>query len=178
MNPQARQRTLLIAAVALLVLFIGDKLVVTPLIASWKDRGNRIIDLRKKVEHGNLVLGRDSIIQDRWDEMSTNTLPQEASVAESRVLKAFDRWSQESRVSITSIKPQWKHAADDHATLECRVDGFGSLGTVTRFLHAIEKDPMALRIDVLELGARDNEGKQVTLGLSVSGLQLTGRAQP
>lgn len=178
MSPQNRQRTLLIGAVLLLVLFIGDKLVVTPLIASWKDRNTRILDLRKKVEHGKLVLARDSIIQDRWDEMSTNTLPQEASTAESRVLKAFDRWSRESKISITSIKPQWKHSAEDHATLECRVDGVGDLGTVTRFLHAIEQDPMALKIEILELSTRDNDGKQVALGLSVSGLQLTGREQP
>ena len=172
MSSQARQRNLLIAAALLLILFIGDKLVVTPLLASWKERSTRIVDLRKKVEHGKLVLARDTIIQDRWDEMNTNTLPQEASVAESRVLKAFDGWSRDSTMSITSIKPQWKHSADDHATLECRVDGFGTLDVVTRFLHAIEKDPLALKIDILELGARDNEGKQLTLGLSVSGLQL------
>jgi len=87
--------------------------------------------------------------------MRTNTLPIETSAAESLVLKAFDRWSQESRISITSIKPQWKHNADEYMTLECRVDAFGNLPTLTRFLYDVEKDPLALKIDALEITTRD-----------------------
>jgi len=43
------------------------------------------------------------------------------------VLRAFDRWSQDSRISISSIKPQWKQAADDYMTYECRADAFESM---------------------------------------------------
>lgn len=53
------------------------------------------------------------------------------------------------------------------------MDGFGSLSTISRFLYEVEKDPMALKVDLVELSARDNEGKQVTLGLLVSGLQIS-----
>lgn len=172
MNPQNRQRTLIIAVAVLATLFLGDKLIVTPLLQSWKDRSAKIIDLRKQVDQGDTLVARSAIIRGRWESMSTNTLPAEASTAESRVLKAFDQWAQQSRISLTSIKPQWKRSADDHATLECRVDGFGSLSTITRFLYEVEKDPLALKVDLVELSARDNEGKQVTLGLLVSGLQI------
>ncbi len=178
MNPQNRQRILLIAVAALGTLFLGDRLIVTPLFQSWKDRSSRIGELRKQVEQGGTLVGRDSIIRGRWESMSTNTLPSEASIAESRVLKAFDRWSQESRISLTSIKPQWKRGSDDHALLECRVDAFGSLSTITRFLYEVEKDPLALKVDLLELSSRDNQGKQVTLGLLVSGLQLISTPAP
>jgi hypothetical protein len=105
--------------------------------------------------------------------MRTNTLPTEVSVAEGRLLGAFDGWSRESRVSITSIKPQWKRNEDDYMTLECRVDAAGSLSTITRFLYEVEHDPMALRVDSVELNARDTTGGQLTLGLLVSGLVLT-----
>ena len=178
MNPQNRQRILLISVALLATVFLGDRLIVTPLFQSWKDRSSRIGELRKQVEQGGTLVGRDSIIRGRWESMSTNTLPSEASIAESQVLKAFDRWSQESRISLTSIKPQWKRGADDHALLECRVDAFGSLSTITRFLHEVEKDPLALKVDLLELSSRDNEGKQVTLGLLVSGLQLISNPAP
>jgi hypothetical protein len=89
-------------------------------------------------------------------------------------LEAFDRWSQASRVTINSIKPQWKRGAnEDYSLLECRVDAAGDLGTLTKFLYDVENSDMALRIESIELTSRDNDGRQLALGLSVSGLRLT-----
>jgi hypothetical protein len=33
------------------------------------------------------------------------------------------------------------------------------------FLYEIEKDPVAVKVDLVTLSARDNEGSQITLGL-------------
>ena len=88
------------------------------------------------------------------------------------MLKSFDRWSQDSRISITSIKPQWKGNTDDYVTLECRVDAYGSLSTLARFLYDIEKDPLALKVDSVEITSRTDDGQQLALGLQVSGLLL------
>ena len=76
-------------------------------------------------------------------------------------------------MTVTSIKPLWRRTADDFMTLECRVDASGSLSTLTRFLHEVESDPLALRVDSVELGSRDRTGAQLTLGLQVSGLVLS-----
>ena len=104
--------------------------------------------------------------------MRTNTLSSNVSVAENEVLRAFERWSQESRISITSIKPQPRRDADDYMTLEFRADAFGSLEALTRFLYDVEKDPLALKIEAVEISTRDNEGQQLSLALQVSGLIL------
>ena len=93
-------------------------------------------------------------------------------MAEGRLLGAFDGWSRESRVSIMSIKPQWKRSDDDFMTLECRVDASGTLATITRFLYEIEHNPLALKVESVELNSRDTTGAQLTLGLQVSGLVL------
>ena len=173
MNPQNRQKILIILAVSIAALWLGDRMIATPLIQSYKERTTRIASLRKTVAKGTQIVARENIIRDRWDGMRSNTLPSEVSVAESQVLKAFDRWSQESKISITSIKPQWKRNADEFMTLECRVDASGSLANVTRFLYEVERDPLALKVDGVELSTRDNTGQQLTLGLQVSGLLIT-----
>ena len=36
----------------------------------------------------------------------------------------------------------------------------------------LDKDPLAVKVDLVELTARDKEGKQLTLGLQVSGLLI------
>jgi translation initiation factor IF-2 len=100
-------------------------------------------------------------------------LPNNVSVAENEVLRAFERWSQQSRLSVTSIKPQWKRTADDYMTLECRADAFGSLEALTRFLYDVERDSLALKVEAVEITTRDNEGQQLSLALQVSGLLLS-----
>ena len=109
--------------------------------------------------------------------MRTHTLPNNPSLAEQQVLKAFDRWCQDSRVTPTSISSQWKHDAEDFMTVEYRVEASGNLPAVARFLHDIEKDPMALKLQNVELSSHDNNGQQLTLGLQISGLVLTPREQ-
>ena len=53
----------------------------------------------------------------------------------------------------------------------------GNLAAITRFLYDIEKDPLALKIDSVELSARDDGGDQLALGLQVSGLLLSPPAK-
>jgi hypothetical protein len=104
--------------------------------------------------------------------MKSNMLPADESAAEHEALKAFDRWSQSSRVSIASIKPQWSRGRDARTTLECRADGFGGLESLTRFLHELEADPRAFHLLGLEITSRDNNGDQLSVAVRVSGLLL------
>lgn len=172
MNPQDRQRRLGWLAAAALALLLGDQLVLGPLVHGWKSRSETIARLRKQVTQGQVLLDRENGIRQRWDQIRTNALSRQISVAEGQLLKAFDRWSQESGVGVGSIRPRWKPIDDDHTTLECRVDAFGSLANLTRFLYLIEKDPLAVKIEAVEIGVRDNEAQQLTLGIQISGLML------
>jgi len=167
-----RQQLLGIVAIVAIVLLAGDHLVVTPLTKAWKERSDQLAQLKKSVDQGTRLLDREKVIRDRWSHMRTNTLSSEISVAQNQVLTAFDRWLQDSRIGINGITPRWNHPSEDYATLECRVDAFGSLAAITRFLYEIEKDPLGLKMDIVELTARDDKGRELNLGLQVSGLQL------
>lgn len=179
MQIKNRQQLLMIVAGAAVALLLADSLVFTPLVKLWTARSARIVELRKKVNDGDELVRRDTAIQARWSRMQSNTLPNNASMAEQKLLAAFDKWSQDARISVNSITPQWKRDSDDYQTLECRVDASGSVGTLGRFLYNIEKDPMALKIESVEINVRDKEGQQLSLGLQLSGLVLnpteTGR---
>lgn len=168
-----RQQLLAIVAGGAIALFAADNVVLTPMSKAWKARAARITELRKKVADGRSLLLHEQSWRDRWEQMRTNTLPNSPSQAEQMVLQAFDRWSQDSRISILSISPQWKHDSDEYMTLECRVEASGNLNTLSRFLYEVERDPMALRLQSIELSSRDNDGQQLALGLQVSGLVLT-----
>jgi Tfp pilus assembly protein PilO len=172
-----RQQFLVIVTLVVVGLFAVDRVIRPPLQAAWKNRNERIADLRSKVREGESTLKREKFIRERWEQMQTNTLPNNTSLAEQQLLKGFDQWAQDSRVSINSVMPQWKQDMDNYKTLECRVDASGSLETLSKFLYNIERDPMALKLQSVELTAHDNEGRQLTLALQVSALVLTPKEQ-
>jgi hypothetical protein len=172
MQIKNRQQLLAVAAIAVVVLFAGDKLLFSPLVQKWKDRRVAVAELRKKIHQAGLLLQREQGLRRRWGEMKINTLPNDTSLAEQQLLRAFDLWAQESRISVTSIAPQWKRDADDYMLLECHVDAFGNLAAVSRFIYNIDRDPMALKLENVEISARDNDGQQIALGLQISGLVL------
>jgi hypothetical protein len=168
-----RQQLLALLAGAAVALFAADSLILNPLIASWKARSTRLTKLRDDIRNGRDLIDREDSLRHRWENMQAHTLPNNPSLTEQKVLSSFNKWSQESRVSILSISPQWKHDTDDYMTLECRVEAAGNLNAVTSFLYNLEKDPMALKLQSVEISSRDNEGQQLALGLQVSALVLT-----
>ena len=172
MQIKNRQQLLIIGAIAAIALFAGDQLVLSPLMTAWSARATLIGDLRKKITDGKMLVQREQSIRSRWEQMSRNALPNNASAAEQKVVQAIDLWAQNSGVVISAITPQWKHDSDDYTTYECRVDAAGDLDKVNHFLYSVERDPMALKLELVELGARDKEGQQLSLGLQLSGLVL------
>ena len=107
MDPKQRQKLLLVGAALCLVVFVGDRLVLSPLMAGYDKRKVRIAELRLSLEKGYLLLGREDGLRVRWEDMTDRCLPGEASAAETVVWKALDRWVGESGIALTSQKPRW-----------------------------------------------------------------------
>ena len=173
MQIKNRQQFLTIGTIVVLGLFAADKLVFDPLVNLWGDKARKIQQMRLQVAGGKALLKREQAIRGRWTQMEQNTLTNNASAAEQQLFAAIDSWRQDSRVAINGATPQWKHDADEYMTYQCRMDASGNLNSLSRFLYDLEKDPMALRLDSLEISSRDKEGQQLVLAVQISGLVLT-----
>lgn len=171
MKTDNRQKLLIVLTVAAGTLLLGDRLIYSPLVHWWQARDKEISRLTLQVKEGRALVNHERSIRDRWDSMQTNTLPNNPSLAQEKVLKAFQEWAQESGVSLNGITPQWK-GEEEHQTLVCRVDASGTLWMLTRFIYDIEKGPLGLKLESVEINSRDNTGQQLALGLQVSGLVL------
>ncbi len=96
-------------------------------------RRSTIKTLRSNVKEGKFLLARESAIRSQWEQMSTNTLPSNTSLAEQQMFTAFDNWSQDSGAAVTGITPQWKNDSTNYMTLNCRVEASGNLRTLSQF---------------------------------------------
>jgi hypothetical protein len=173
LNPQNRQRLLLIVVAAGVGLLILDSVILTPLGKTWTAHATEIAKLKQDVARGRGVLDGGQRTQRRWTEMQANALPKDAAEAEQKLLTAFDGWGRANNIELGSIKPQWKKGTDRYSTLECRIDATGSVAMLSRFIFEMEKSPLALRVDSVELTARDEGGNRLTLGLIVSGVRMS-----
>ncbi|MBE7538587.1 MAG: hypothetical protein HS122_09275 [Opitutaceae bacterium] len=173
MSAIPRQRLLMIAAISIVALFLVDRLLVTPLSRHWTARSQEIGVLKRSLASGAASIERSERTHQLWKEIQDGALPKDAAIAEQLVLNAFDQWGRDSRVEIGSIKPQWKRGANPrYSVLECRVDASGSLANLVRLLYDVERSPLALRIDAVELSSRDDQGQRLSIGMTVSGLRL------
>lgn len=166
-----RQQVLLVTAVVLIGLFAGERLIFTPLVKSWKARAARVVELRTQVAQGRTLIEREDRIRERWDKLRGAALPADTSAAEQQFFQATDRWASASRATISAITPQWRKE-DGYLLYQCRIDAVGGLEALSRFLYEFERDPMALKLESVEISSRDKDGRQLNMGLLVSGLVL------
>jgi hypothetical protein len=173
-----RQQLLTIVAIAGISLLALDRIVRPPLMNLWDARNKEIQNLQSEVREGESYRKRKDDIHSRWAQIQAGSLPVNTSLAEQQLYTGLNRWSESSGISVNSITPQWKQGSDaGFKTLECRVDAIGSIDRLSRFLYDLERDPMDLKLQSVELTARDNEGQQLALGVQVSALVLVQKDQ-
>ncbi len=171
METKNREKYLFIAVGVAAGLLLLNYILLNPLVASWNSRGDQIKSLRAQIAEGLALKAHASAIEQHWNQMFTNTLPVNTTRAESQLFKAFQGWAQSSRVVLVSQKPQQKDSDDtDYNNEEWHADVTGSIDQIFSFLYSIESSPMGLKVDAVDLSARDDRGAQLALGLTVSGL--------
>ncbi len=173
MEIKNRQQILLIVAITAVAVFGGDKLILTPMTNAWQARATRIKELRARIAEDKMLVQRETSIRGRWAYMRGNTLTNNQSAAAQNFFRALYDWQQNSGVSMSATTPQWKQDSDAYMTYQCRVDAAGNLSSLSRFLYEIERNPLAIKLDSIELSAHDKEGQQLTMALQLSGLVLT-----
>jgi uncharacterized Zn finger protein len=178
MRSKRRETILKIAVVAVVALFLLDRMILSPAIAGWKAQSERLATIREKVQRGRQLIEREKALRARWDEMLRGNLSDDASSAENDVFKALGRWTRDSRVSFTGLTPQWRNHDEGYDTFECRATAIGDQASLGRLLYEIETDPLPARVEDCEIATRDAQGKQlgVTLRFSFVHINETGRS--
>ncbi|MBV9128250.1 MAG: hypothetical protein JO117_09210 [Verrucomicrobia bacterium] len=173
MKSSDRLMFLKIGAAAVVGLFLLDKIVLSPAIASWNDQSERIDALRKKVERGRQLVQREDAIRQRWAEMLHANLPADMSAAESDAFKALSRWVRDSGVALTSLTPQWQTHEEGYESFECRAAATGDQVSLGRFIYELEVDPMPVSLEECEITTRDARGAQLNMTARFSFVRLT-----
>jgi len=89
------------------------------------------------------------------------------------LFKAFSGWALSTGVTLVGQKPESKDSDDPaYRNEEWRADVTGNEQQIERFLYAVESSPLGLKVEEVEMNSKDDFGRQLALGLTVSGLIL------
>lgn len=172
MQIKDRQKLLVIVTIAAVALFAADHLIRAPLVSAWNARAAQLTKLRNNLARGRMLVQRERGLRNHWEDMQRKALTNNLSAAEQQVFRAIDSWAQDTGVIVNAVTPQWKHDSDDYITYACRIDASGDINKLSRFLYRAEREPLALRMEAVELSARDKDGQQLSLALQLNGLVL------
>jgi len=143
--------------------FAGDHFIVEPLIANWKARSAEIADLRQKISQGEALIEHKDALREHWSDMRRRSLPTDGAKAEIEMQTAVGNWTKAASVVVSDIKPRWTENDETGGQLEVRLSASGKLPDLARFLYELEHDPISIRLDDVEIRARDDKGKELLL---------------
>lgn len=174
--PINRQKLLTLLTLGAIALLVLDKIVTPPLTKLWNKNATQIANLKTQVQQAETRKRSKESLRRTWAEIQASSLTNDTTMAEGQLMSGLTRWSTMSDVRLDSIVPQWKQGSDaSFKTLEYHVDASGSIERLGQFLYDLETDPMALKVQTVELTSKDNNGSVIALGLQISGLVLTGQ---
>jgi Tfp pilus assembly protein PilO len=138
-----REKLLILAAALCVVILLGDKFIISPMLNLWKTRAARIAALEESLNKGTVLTDREETLTQRW---------------------------QESGLNVTSLRPRWIDEGQEARKLEFSLSATGSMESVVRFLYELERDPLAIRLEDVELATHDEQGREITLSARFTGL--------
>ena len=172
MGFKKRERILLVAAVCCLSILVGDRLILTPMIHLWKNRSRRISELKSSIRKGEILLDREKSLEERWRKMRQASRFDDMSTVENRILTGVHDWAAEGGLNLNSLKPRWSDVDEEAIKLEIRLTATGNLEAVSRFLYALERDTLPLRLEDLSISVRDKQTGTLDFSVRFTSLVL------
>ncbi|MBN1507831.1 MAG: hypothetical protein JW955_13355 [Sedimentisphaerales bacterium] len=173
------KRERIIALVTLLAVgaLVLDRFILTPALRQLDRTEGQKQELLAQLAEAQGLFERRGKLERRWKTMLSDGLRNDTE-AESRVARALDEWSVDTRLTLSSVKPE--RVAGDKGLKEMTfvVAGRGQLDAVARFLHKVETAELPIKVKDLQLGSASESGNSMSLQLRLSALYLGAEEKP
>jgi Tfp pilus assembly protein PilO len=166
-----RERIIAVIAVAAVGFLVLNKFLVGPVAGKLQQLETQKSQLLIELDEAQNLFRKRRVLERQWNNAMSEGLRNEVE-AESKVGRALDRWSEEARLTLSSVKPE--RVASDKGLKEMTfvVVGTGSLDSVAQFLWHIETAPLPIKVKDMQLGSSNESGQSMSLQLRLSVLCL------
>ena len=172
-----RERIIALAALFVVGALMLDRFVLTPALRQLERTESQKQELLAQLTEAQSLFERRGMLERKWETMLSDGLRNDAE-AESRVARALDDWSVDTRLMLSSVKPE--RVAGDRGLKEMTfvVAGKGQIDAVARFLYKVETAELPIKVKDLQLGSASESGDSMSLQLRLSALYLGADEKP
>lgn len=171
-----REKYLVITAAVGLAILVLNSLVISPYFDSYAATSEQDAKDLKAIADGKSMIDRQKKLAHDWEQLM-QSLPVSASVAESQTLHAITDWCQWAGVNLISSRPERRTQEGPFQVIGLEVTATGNMAAVSRYIWALEKSPIPLRINQLKLNSRKEGIDDLLMTISLSTMCLS-EAQP
>lgn len=149
-----REKTIVIVAGSVIGALLLDRVLVTPLWDSYILAEGRIENIREELERADNLERNSRRARSTWNRIAGDSLPADASQAESQLLNSVRVWAQRAGVNLTSLKPERAESDEPFDRLVVRAAATGDMESLSRFLYAAETSRIPVRVADATLATR------------------------
>jgi hypothetical protein len=153
-------------------LFALNYIAVEPLMAHRDQLTSKVTQARTDLANAHNTVERGKLMNKKWTEMTKAGLGSDTSTAEAKAQNALNAFADDSRLSLTSNKPERTERVKQLHQITIRVSAQGSLASIGRFLYRIQTSEIPARVTDFQLNARKEGADDLTLTLGVSTIAL------
>jgi Tfp pilus assembly protein PilO len=167
-----RERYVAIGTIIAVAALVLDRYALTPILDRWNALDAQRLDLLSKVKDGELLVKQKPAAEETWKKRVEQGLKQGDAETKDALLHAVQNWSQDSRVTLTSVGVE--RAATQARTPEVTINvaAVGPWSAVARFLWDVQSSPLPVRVVQMEVFARREGADDLSLTMRLSGLYL------
>ena len=174
-----RERYIVAATLIVLAILALDRFVLTPAQARKAAMEAQTQQALTEIERARVLFARRKKLAPTWRGLLDAGLKSGPAEAESRVLHAVRDWSQEARLSLSSLRPERMADKGELREISFRASGTGPMSAVAGFLWRLENASFPIRVTELQLGTRKEGADDLSLQLRISALcQAPGTETP
>jgi len=172
-----RERIMALVAVAVVGFLVLNKFLIGPVAGKLQQLETQKSQLLVELDEAQNLFRKRRVLEKEWKNALLEGLRNEVE-AESKVGRALNEWSQEARLTLSSVKPD--RVASDKGLKEMTfvVVGTGTLDAVARFLWHIETAPLPIKVKDMQLGSSNESGQSMSVQLRLSALCLGTEQKP
>lgn len=171
-----RERIIALLAFAAVGFLVLNKFLVGPVTGKLQELETQKSQLRIELDEAQNLFRKRRVLEKRWRTALSEGLRNEVE-AEIKVGRAINLWSNEARLTLTSVKPERATTEKGLKEMTFVVVGTGSLEAVTQFLWKIETAVLPIKVKDMQLGSSNESGQSMSVQLRLSALCL-GKDQP
>jgi Tfp pilus assembly protein PilO len=170
MNLNKRERTILWMTLTVVGLLLADRVVISPVLEYRQALSDEVDQLTDQVNHDQRLLRTGRTELKKWNQMKQIGLPASSSEAESRTLGAINDWAGDAKLSLVSVKPEYRRSDETLVPVVFRVSANGSMKSIAKFIWHVETAGIPVCVDTLQINTRDKNKDNLALQMGVSAL--------